>query len=281
MKQPFFPLFIILISFVFFACSKDNEANIFGEELIEEGDTVYTSVIKPYSYDLTSQGATIKYIINTRKVSTIEATCKYPTSTEWNSVEIQMQDSMATIELHDLEPYVYYSVKLTAYNTLGEYYTNTFNFLYDYEVMKVTCFKQPFIVWNSLIENVKQALDDAGNIIDEEHIINNEFHVSYLFNYKELQSVYIFSSDKRLKNVLIILDKERVSIDELKRFITGAFGYLAYGNIHANIDGNPLISPLYKTPDGSSYVTIYERANTNVVDYMDVKDVDITKVLYR
>ena len=126
-----------------------------------------------------------------------------------------------------------------------------------------------------------QALKDAGNVLESETFVNDEYHLTYLFNYKELMSVYTFSSDKRLKNVQIVLDKKRVSIDELKRFISGAFGYLAYGTIHANIDGNPQVSPLYMTPEGSSYVTIYERNNNYIVDYMDVKDVDVSKVLYR
>ena len=147
--------------------------------------------------------------------------------------------------------------------------------------MKVTCFKQPFIVWNSIMDNAMQAIKDAGNILIEETIKDNEYHISYLFNYKELKTVYVFTNDKRLKNVLIYLDKERVSISELKRFVSGAFGYLAYGNIHANIDNNPMIAPLYKTPDGSSYVTIYEQGNNYIVDYMDIKDVDITEILYR
>ena len=282
MRNKCYLLLILALVSSFFACSKDeDEKTTEPSKETDVIDTLNTSVIMPYSYDMTSEGAEICYRINTKQVSRVEASYKGPSTTEWTNIDVQLTDSLTKVELKDLVSLEYYSVRIMAYNTKGQYFSNIFTFLYDYEVMKVTCFKQPFIVWNSIMENAMQALKDAGNVLESETFVNDEYHLTYLFNYKELMSVYTFSSDKRLKNVQIVLDKKRVSIDELKRFISGAFGYLAYGTIHANIDGNPQVSPLYMTPEGSSYVTIYERNNNYVVDYMDVKDVDVSKVLYR
>lgn len=272
----------VLFFSLFIACSHDdeNDGNVSSIDSLEINDTLQNMLVRPYSYDLTKDGATITYMVNTKKVSSLEAFYGAIPS-EQNRIEVKQEDSIAKIELHDLKSLEYYTINMTAYSSSGEYHTNYFTFLFDYEVMKVTCFKQPFIVWNSIMDNAMQAIKDAGNILIEETIKDNEYHISYLFNYKELKTVYVFTNDKRLKNVLIYLDKERVSISELKRFVSGAFGYLAYGNIHANIDNNPMIAPLYKTPDGSSYVTIYEQGNNYIVDYMDIKDVDITEILYR
>lgn len=266
----------------FFACSNDDDSNSISPSNGKESiDTLTSSAVIPYSYDMTSQSAIVYYKIDSKQISSVKAAYKGPETTEWKDVDVELKDSLAIVELKNLTTLESYSISFTVYNTKGQYYTNYFSFTYDYEVMKVTCFKQPFIVWNSLMENTKKALKDAGNMLEFEAIVHGEYYLTYQFNYKELKSEYIFSGEQRLKNVRITLDKDRVPMNELQRFITGGFGYLAYGNIHTNIDGNPQIAPLYRTPEGASYVTIYERNNNYVVDYMDVKDVDISKVLFR
>ena len=272
MKRNIIYLLTLLITF---SCSDSDE------ELPEQKeDTVSvldTLSIKPYSYDLTMSGMTLAY--NISGASEIEALYKEQSETAWNKAEIEQNEGVTIVKLNDLRQRAYYYILIIAHNELGESVTDTQTILFDYEAVRGTYFMQPYLIWGSSLVNTKKALTDAGNTLDMESVIDGEYHLEYRFKYKELKNEYIFDTEQKLKEVVIYFDGERASVDELRRFLSYALGYLAYGNIHVIMNEKEYTFPLYRTSEGSSYVFVYSIDDKTIVDYICSSIVDLSEKL--
>ena len=187
--------------------------------------------------------------------------------------------SVIIVNLKDLRQRAYYNVLIIAHNERGESVTDTQIILFDYEAVHGTYFMQPYLIWCTPLVNTKKTLADAGHILDAESVINGEYHLDYRFKYKELKTEYIFDSEQKLKEVIIYFDRERASVDELRRFISYALGYLAYGNIHVIMNEKEYTFPLYRTSEGLSYVFIYSIDDKTIVDYISSSSVDLSEEL--
>ena len=270
-KLLYLSLFILLV-----ACSSsshDIDEYQIGESVTEQ------PVIKPYSCDINSRGIEIVYkILGATKVSIMY---KEQLAEDWTPLEAEITDSIITVKLTDLKLNHYYYVFATAQNGLGLSATDNFVVKYDYNSARDTYFTQPFLQWGAHVDGVKTALADKGSVLDTEVMTEEETRLTYRFMYKELWTEYVFDYEKHLKEVLVCFDKSRVNADELRKYINLAFGYLAYGNIHINIDGNEFVGTLFKTAEGASYTFIYEKTDVVIVDYMSTIGVDITQTLYK
>lgn len=269
---------ILFLTFLFVVSCSSNDDDISGtsEEPVAS-DSILVPVIKPYSYDVTLNGMVIVYKVS--GASHVEAMYKAQASTLWNNAEVEMAGDFMTVTLSDLTLNAYYNILVIAHNHSGKSVTDDLTLQFDYNTLKGTYYMQPFLIWGTPLVNAKKALADSGSKLDSETIIGEEYHLTYQFRYKELKTEYVFDSEQKMKEVLVYFDKERVSIDELRRFISNALGYLAYGNIHINFDGIEKTFPLYRTSEGSSYVIVYERDNYTIVDYICSAGIDTSETL--
>ena len=269
-------LYLTLIVLFVSCSSSDDELLTNNDESVSIVDTL---TIKPYSYDVTMSGITLVYHITGATI--VEVLCKEQSSTIWNKVNADNINGVITVNLMDLRQRSYYNVLVIAHNDTGETVTDTQTIHFDYEAVRGTYYMQPYMIWNTPLENAKKLLADAGYIIDNESFADGDYIIECRYKYKELKSEYLFDSEKKLKEVILYFDPERVSVDELLRFISNAFGYLACGNIHVVINEKEHVIPLYKTSEGSSYVFIYEMDGFLVVDYISAADVDLSEKLVK
>ena len=272
MKRNIIFLLTLLITF---SCSdSDDELPEQKEDLLSVIDTLS---IRPYSYDLTMSGMTLAYHIS--GASEVEALYKEQSATVWNKAEIRQNEDAIIVNLKDLRQRAYYHILIIAHNELGESVTDTQIILFDYEAVRGTYFMQPYLIWGTPLANTKKALTDAGHILDRERVIDGEYHLEYRFKYKELKNEYIFDTEQKLKEVIIYFDVERASVDELRRFVSYALGYLAYGNIHVIMNEKEYTFPLYRTSEGSSYVFIYSIDDKTIIDYICSSGIDLSEKL--
>ena len=272
MKRNVIYLLALLLTY---SCS-DSEEEL-SEPKEDSVSVLDTLSIKPYSYDITMSEMTLVYHIS--GASEVEALYKEQSATVWNKADIENNGSVIIVNLKDLRQRAYYQVLIIAHNELGESVTDTQTILFDYEAVRGTYFMQPYLIWGTPMVNTKNALADAGNILDAESVINGEYHLEYRFKYKELKNVYIFDTEQKLKEVIIYFDGERASVEELRRFISYALGYLAYGNIHVIMNEKEYTFPLYKTSEGLSYVYIYSIDDKTIVDYICSSSVVLSEKL--
>lgn len=258
-----------------FSCS-DSEEEL--SELKEDSVSVLDTLsIKPYSYDITMSEMTLVYHIS--GASEVEALYKEQSATVWNKADMENNGSVIIVNLKDLRQRAYYNVLIIAHNERGESVTDSQTILFDYEAIRGTYFMQPYLIWGTPLANTKKALTDAGQILDAESVIDGEYHLEYRFKYKELKNEYIFDTEKKLKEVIIYFDGERATVDEIRRFISNALGYLAYGNIHVIMNEKEYTFPLYRTSEGSSYVFIYSIDDKTIVDYISSSGIDLSEKL--
>ena len=272
MKRNVIYLLALLLTY---SCS-DSEEEL-SEPKEDSVSVLDTLSIKPYSYDITMSEMTLVYHIS--GASEVEALYKEQSATVWNKADMENNGSVIIVNLKDLRQRAYYQVLIIAHNELGESVTDTQTILFDYEAVRGTYFMQPYLIWGTPMVNTKNALADAGNILDAESVINGEYHLEYRFKYKELKNVYIFDTEQKLKEVIIYFDGERASVEELRRFISYALGYLAYGNIHVIMNEKEYTFPLYKTSEGLSYVYIYSIDDKTIVDYICSSSVVLSEKL--
>ena len=267
---------IYLLTLLFaFSCSGSDEE--LPEQKEESVSVIDTLSIRPYSYDFTMSGMTLVYHV--RGASEVEALYKEQSVTLWNKADIEQNEGVVIVNLKELRQRAYYLILIIARNEMGESVTDTQIILFDYEAVRGTYYMQPYLIWGTPLVNTKKVLADAGNILDAENIINDEYHLEYRFKYKELKNEYIFDTDQKLKEGIIYFDGERATVDELRRFISNALGYLACGNIHVIINEKEYTFPLYKTSEGSSYVFVYSIEDKTIVDYICSSSVDLSEKL--
>lgn len=265
---------IVLLGLVL-ACAKDDADNV-GDSMEKEKVEL---TVKPYSCDINSKGIVVVYQFT--GATKVEANYREQLSDNWTAVEAEINGDKATISLMDLVLMRYYEIMVTVYNEDGQSLMDRFLVKYDYDAYKETYYMQPYIAWGDLLSNVKTALSDRGNVLDSEKETEKGFLLTYKFIYKELYSEYCFDKEKKLKEVLIYFDKERVGMEELRRFVSQAFGYMSFGNIHVSFDGVEQICSLYKTVEASSYAFMYEDESHIVIDYISAANVNPSDVLYK
>lgn len=244
-------------------------------------DTLVTEQpdIRPYSCDITSKGIEIVYkIAGATKVSVFY---KEQLAEDWTFVEAEIEEGKITVKLTELQLNHYYYIFATAQNDVGQSATDNFMVKYDYDSIRDTYYTQPFLQWGATMSGVKTALADKGCVLDSEVEKEGDIHLIYRFVYKELWSEYVFDSEKHLKEVFVYFDKNRVTAEELRKYINLAFGYLAYGNIHISIDGTEVVGTLFKTAEGASYTFIYEKDEYVIIDYLSTAGIDVTEIQYR
>lgn len=267
---------IYLLTLLFaFSCSGSDEE--LPEQKEESVSVIDTLSIRPYSYDFTMSGMTLVYHV--RGASEVEALYKEQSATVWNKADIEQNKGVVIVNLKELRLRAYYHILIIARNEIGESVTDTQTILFDYEAVRGTYYMQPYLIWGTPLVNTKKALTDAGNILDAESVIDGEYHLEYRFKYKELKNEYIFDTEQKLKEVIIYFDVERATVDELRRFVSYALGYLAYGNIHVIMKEKEYTFPLYRTSEGSSYVFIYSIDDKTIVDYICSSSVDLSEKL--
>lgn len=269
-------LYTIVLSMALSCSGNDDELP---DKKDEKTIVLDTLAIKPYSYDINMSELTLVYHIS--GASLIEVLYKEQSSIVWNNAEAEIAEGVVTVKLANLSQRAYYNVLVIAHNQQGESVTDTQTILFDYEAVRGTYFMQPYQIWGTPLANTKKALTDAGNILDKETISDGEYHLEYRFKYKELKTEYIFDTEQKLKEIIIYFEYERASVEELRRFISNALGYLAYGNIHVIMDGKEYTFPLYRTSEGLSYVFIYEINNNTIVDYVSSSSVDLSNKFYK
>ena len=267
-----FLLFVVLT--LTLACTSNDDLPDRKEEKANATDML---AIRPYSNDISMSGISLVYHIS--GASLVEAMYKDQTSVIWKKAKTEIADSTVTVNLTDLIQGAYYSILVIAHNDSGESVTDEQLIRFDYEAVHGTYFMQPYLIWGTPLVNAKKALKDAGYVLDNESIVSGEYHLDCRFKYKELKTEYIFDSEQKLKEVIIYFDRERASVDELRRFISYALGYLAYGNIHVIMNEKEYTFPLYKTSEGSSYVFIYSIDDKTIVDYICSSSVDLSEKL--
>ena len=260
-----------LLAFLIVSCSSNDETPILSETLS----------IKPYSCDVTKNGIVVVY--KTTGIARFEAMYREQFTDDWHPAETKASEAAdtLTVSLKELTLRHYYQLLVTVYNDKGESVTDNFIVQYDYDAQSTTYFAQPFLQWGALVSGVKTAMADNGNILEEETETETETRLTYRFLYKELKSEYLFDEEKQLREVLIYFDKNRVGMEELRRYIGLAFSYLAFGNIHINMDGTDKAYTLFKTAEGTSYVVLYERGEQLVVNYMSASSIDVNETLYK
>ena len=269
-------LYLTLLTLSVSCSSNDDELSMKNDENVS---AVNTLAIKPYSYDVTLSGITLVYHIS--GASMVEVLYKEQSSTIWNKANTEIVDDVLTVNLTDLRQRSYYNVLVIVHNESGESVTDTQIIQFDYEAVRGTYFMQPYLIWGTPLVNAKKALTDAGNIIDNESIVGGDYIIECRFKYKELKTEYLFDTEQKLKEVIICFERERASVEELRRFISNALGYLAYGNIHVIMNEKEFTFPLYKTSEGSSYVFIYELDNSTIVDYISSSNINLSEKLIK
>ena len=269
-------LYMTLLALTISCSSNDDELSPQNGENVSVVDTL---AIRPYSYDVTMTGITLVYHIS--GASMVEVLYKDQSSTIWNNADAENINGVLTVNLTDLRQHSYYNVLVIAHSKSGKSVTDTQIIQFDYEAVRGTYFMQPFLIWGTPLANAKKALTDAGNVIDNESLVGGEYIIECRFKYKELKSEYLFDTEQKLKEVIIYFERERASVEELRRFISNALGYLAYGNIHVILDEKEYTFPLYKTSEGSSYVFVYEVDNTVLVDYFSSLGIDLSEKLIK
>lgn len=272
----FFILFTILPLLMFGCSSHDEELEPSDSNTESQLDSLS---IRPYSYDITQSGMTLVYKVTS--ASQVEILYKEQSASTWQEVNAQIEDGIIVVELTGLSHRAYYTVLVIARNENGESVTDTQTILFDYESLRGTYFMQPCLMWDTPLQDLKKFLTNTGYIYENEKEIGDGYVLECRFRYKEIKSEYILDSDQKLREVLITFDAERVPVDELRRFISNALGYLSYGNIRVVIDGKEYIFPLYKTPEGASYVFVYQLDEYSIVDYVCSANVDLNNNLYK
>lgn len=274
----FFYISIFLL--ILCSCSESNDNRTLpADDLSLHDDSIQEPWIKAYSCDITSEGVEVTY--KTSYPVTAEALYKDQNSQKWDSVEVKIENGFAVVKLTNLTLHHYYNILINVYNGKGKSATDNFIVQYEYDSKNITYFRQPFSEWNTSISNLKTVMNNNGNIIDEETEYDGGYKISYRFKYKELKTEYVFNNDKFLKEILVYFDSNKVVIDEIRRFISQALGYLSYGNIHVNINNLENIYPLYKTTEGASYVIVYPKDQFIIVNYLCAYDIIVSDILYK
>lgn len=269
-------LLIIVVTMSISCTGSDDELQ---GKIDKKENAIDSLSIQPYSYDVTMVGITMVYHIS--GASMVEVLFKEQLSTIWNKANNENVDGILTVKLSDLKQRSYYNILVIAHNELGETVTDAQTILFDYEAIRGTYYMQPYLIWGTPLVNVKKAITDAGNIIDKESIVDGRSLLECRFKYKELKTEYLFDSEQKLNEVIVYFESERASVEELRRFVSNALGYLAYGNIHVVMNEKEYIFPLYKTTEGSSYVFIYEIDNRTIVDYISSSGIDLSEKLIK
>ena len=264
-------LYIILVSTLFIACSSsENESDVTATEQLS---------IKPYSCDITENEIVVVYQVTGSDNVTV--VYKDQSDEDWTPVEVKDVEGKIAVSLTNLQLRHYYFIFATVQDDKGQTASNTYMVKYDYDPDFTTLYAQPFLQWGGHVSGVKTAMADKGGVLDSEVETANETHLTYRFFYKELWSEYVFDDEKHLKEVFVYFDKNRVSLTELRRYVSLAFSYLEYGNIHLNIDGKEEASTLLRTAEGTSYVILFEKGEYNIVNYMSTAGIDITETQYK
>lgn len=270
-------VFFLLMLPLMFACSSHEED--FEPSDINTENPKDSLSIRPYSYDVTQTGMTLVYKVTS--ATQIEILYREQSATTWQEVFGKIEDGVLVVELTGLYRCAYYNVLVIARNEKGESVTDMQTILFDYESLRGTYFMQPYLMWGTPIQELKKFLTNAGYMYEDEKFSGNDYVLECRFRYKEIKSEYILDPEQKLKEVLITFDSERVSVEELRRFISNALGYLSYGNIHVVIDGKEHTFPLYKTAEGTSYAFIYQLDEYSIVDYVCSANVDLNNKLYK
>lgn len=270
-------IYLTLALVIVTSCSSDNndEQNQIPQEDIISAEPS----VRPYSCNVTTEGIDIVY--KTTGAATINAIYREQFSDNWVEAEAVMETDQVTVSLRNLATLHYYQVIITVQNDLGQSATDNFVVQYDYATSMATIYAQPFMQWGADVDDVKVAMADKGNILYWEANNESSLVLTYRFMYKEISSEYYFDAERKLKEIMVFFDKNRVNQTELRRYIILAFGYLTFGNIHLNIGGEDQHGTLFKTAEGSSYVILYEKDERVIVDYMSTASINPSEIQYR
>lgn len=264
-------LFLLMAFLLLVACTDDEHDSITSSNVSEEiADSLS---ISPYSIDITQSKMTVVYKVT--GASSIEVFYKDQQTTTWQDVDVDYNDNTVSVCFTKLTQRTYYNVLVIAHNGFGKSVTDMQTILFDYESAGRTYFMQPYLAWGSSVSDMKSVLSNSGYIYEAERSIEGGSCLECRFRYKELKSAYIFDEEQKFKEVKIYFDTNRVSVDELRRFVSYALGYLSYGNLHVVADEKDGVIPLYKTTEGSSYVFIYEKDGQSIVDYVSSAGFDL------
>jgi len=271
-----FFIFLLMLPLIF-ACSSHEED--LEPSDINSGNQQDSLSIRPYSYDITQTGMTLVYKVTS--ASQVEILYREQSATTWQEISGTLEGGVLIVDLTGLSRRTYYNVLVIARNEKGESVTDMQTILFDYESLRGTYFMQPYLMWGTPLQDLKKYLTNAGYMYEEEKLSGNDYVLECRYRYKEIKSEYILDSEEKLKEVLITFDSERAPIEELRRFISNALGYLSYGNIHVVIDGKEHTFPLYKTAEGTSYAYIYQLDEYSIVDYVCSANVDLNNKIYK
>ncbi len=273
-------LAFISLAIFMVACSSDSDTPTQPEQPAEvENKITEAPSVMPYSCDITDKGIVVVYKVAGAAV--IDIQYKSQGADDWSKADFNKEDDTVTVTLTELKKDVYYYVMVIVKNDLGQSATDYFAVQYAYDAENETYFAQPFLQWGALVSNVKTAMADRGNILVSEVMLEDGLRLTYRFMYKELRTEYYFDEEKHLREVVVYFDKNRVKIDDLRRYVSSAFGYLSFGNIHMVIDGEDKAHTLLKTAEGASYVILYERGDNYIVDYLSTADVNLDEPLVK
>ena len=273
--------FLPLLALCLFSCSDDDEQV---EEIVREYPDAYyeqAPTIELNNYDITHAGVYLDYLVE--NASILELRYKEKSSEEWKTIttDIAIDESNATVLLKGLTFHSFYDVEAIAHNFTEQTASVSHVFEYYYNSLSTTYFKQPFLTWGASVQQTRKSLIDQGNEVDSLFAENGRCLLTCKPKYKELRTEYILDTARGLENVMVYFDRNRVSTSDMTLFVSGALGYLSFGNIHVEMNGEVLTFPLYKTSEGKTYVFVYERDNRVIVDFLPTSEVDPGSVLVK
>lgn len=247
----------------------------------EEENTHPFPSVSAFSLSQHNDGMDIFYKIY--NAESAHAQYKAHTSEEWKEAESTMNDSVLTVVLRNLQNGSFYYVKVDVKNTDGLSASETITARYDYDPTKTTYYQQPFLLWDYPLSNITNLITDSQNIESISDSKDGGTELRIRFCYMELYTTYRFHKSDALNNIIVTFDENRVTKEELMKYLIGALGYLTYGNIHLNINGNVQTVPVYKTAEGRSVVFVYhnEDKGTVEVEYLPSKGFDYNETIYR
>lgn len=270
----------IIVALIFASCNDHDE--VFNEEAPSSAvaaDTLPMLSLLPVSYDMTDKDVIIDY--HTSGASMFEAYYKDMNASEWLPASVEYSDSVTKVTLSGLKEYDYYYVLAVAANDSGHKVTDEMLVQYDYELFSKTIFTKPFLSWGSELANVKDAMKGDGYKLNGQTTTDDGFRLEYRFRYKEQRSEYLFDAEQKLREVLVWIDDERTTDEELRRFLVKAHGYEACGNVKVSSDGKVQVAPLFETEDQKSYAFYYKHGRCFIVDFIDVRAIDVSTVIER
>ncbi len=272
-------LLILIMAVSSMACSESDDDS---PSLATEEESKHPSPsVTAFSLSQHNDGMDIFYKIN--NAASARAQYKAHTSAEWKEAESTMNDSVLTVALRNLQNGSFYYVKVDVQNSDGLSASETITARYDYDPTKTTYYQQPFLLWDYPLSGITNLITDSQNIESISDSKDGGTELRIRFCYMELYTTYRFHKTDALNNIIVTFDKNRVTREELMKYLIGALGYLTYGNIHLNVSGNAQTVPVYKTAEGRSVVFVYlnEDKGTVEVEYIPSKGFDYNETIYR